>query len=202
MGGFKRFFVVALLVVFSLSCMLFTGAWVRSFFMPVRFRWMEGFPKPTIAVRDLVVFSSRGGLGFYFSHTTFPSPRSVPGDVSWSHDKRHISTSYPNDQDSPGSGFFGFHFAHHVRGKVTMSEGGEFPQEIVLSLASSEYVVIFPYPAVIVLLLLPIPFLWRIRRKQKRFARGLCQVCGYDLRASPVRCPECGNVVSSGEGRG
>ena len=39
-----------------------------------------------------------------------------------------------------------------------------------------------------------LPALWihRTRRARSNERRGLCPTCGYDLRASPAECPECG----------
>ena len=42
--------------------------------------------------------------------------------------------------------------------------------------------------------ILPTIAMLRWRRAHRRLAAGRCRHCGYDLRASPDRCPECGAV--------
>lgn len=59
-------------------------------------------------------------------------------------------------------------------------------------------------PLIALLLALPAAAQGGMLIRQRRLARltaaSRCPTCGYDLRATPDRCPECGTVVPRGEG--
>jgi hypothetical protein len=62
--------------------------------------------------------------------------------------------------------------------------------------ASLDHSIIISYWLIILLTgIVPVAWLVRFRRRASWSWRlGLCRACGYDLRATPDRCPECGNV--------
>jgi hypothetical protein len=60
------------------------------------------------------------------------------------------------------------------------------------------FFLLLPMPFVVALFaplpLIDVILIRRRRRHGRRLAAGLCVRCGYDLRASPDRCPECGAI--------
>jgi hypothetical protein len=86
---------------------------------------------------------------------------------------------------------YGHHW-NHLGGFGAASYSGRPPGELF---AGGR---IIGFPAWVVLLPLSLPA-WQavlLLRKRHRIRANLCRSCGYDLRASPERCPECGTAVN------
>jgi hypothetical protein len=67
---------------------------------------------------------------------------------------------------------------------------GAFPENMIVS---GSYVTVPLWLPALLFAITPTYWLLGPRRRLKRRRKlGLCERCGYDLRASPGRCPECG----------
>jgi hypothetical protein len=113
---------------------------------------------------------------------------------------RFIAPGWAWQVDSPVAGsqtvdwYLGFHFVNVVTpGRLTRSRSGQ-PLTGVRESAHVTAVDV-PYWS-LVLIAGVMPSWWVIRRRRQWMLerRHLCATCGYDLRATPDRCPECGAV--------
>jgi hypothetical protein len=67
---------------------------------------------------------------------------------------------------------------------------------------AQQRVLFVPHWLLVALAMIPIARRWLVvRRHYRRVALGLCERCGYDLRGSPARCPECGQISPAAEAR-
>jgi hypothetical protein len=92
-----------------------------------------------------------------------------------------------NTRAKKGAGAAGFRCATGIYSYTAPAQGPLVPNRFAL-LAVPLWL---PLAAACVL---PAAWLARLGVSRRRRAAGRCAACGYDLRATPQRCPECGAV--------
>jgi hypothetical protein len=98
--------------------------------------------------------------------------------------RMEFGTETPEDWDA-ARGFFG---AKRWAGFVWLGKGGS-PGGLGGGVGVPDLVIM------VACAVLPGWWVVRWRRRRRASRAGLCPACGYDLRATPERCPECGRVV-------
>jgi len=178
--------IIRLLIGMSLIfCVAAAVLWVRSNRVADRIEWTPHQPGSGV-VGTIVKFSSCGGAMDFEVHTLCVDAPVDPATVRDKWEYRQTAPGFTWETEPPWItrlSWFDFFWLDDrgVRDDPRLSD--------------HKFFVATPYWAIIALSLL-LPTGWAALHlwKRKRHPEGHCRKCGYDLRATPDRCPECGAV--------
>ena len=96
-----------------------------------------------------------------------------------------------------------FHFPRHALTVANrlgfLLENDDVARDALRDTFRGGWMLAIPYWAPLLFAaVLPAASLSGWRRRRRWMCAGLCPSCGYDLRATPGRCPECGTPASAG----
>jgi hypothetical protein len=91
--------------------------------------------------------------------------------------------------------------AHPLRWNLQPSSMGWHLGPFGLRIWDWRFKLVMPYWSILLISgIWPAVVFRRWRRRRRRLALGCCSSCGYDLRATLGRCPECGMIASGVKG--
>jgi hypothetical protein len=167
-------------VVSAVLCAAACGLWVRSHWVR-DYAWVwTPWPASASGQRTIKIDADSGGGQL---------------EIAWK-----VSSAAEREQVVQRNDLARRNFYHQTFPKVPPIYAKSIPATAWNALGFKQYSgpthtsVTVPYWSLV--LLTAIPLIARaaaIARRRRRIKRGLCAQCGYDLRASPDRCPECGN---------
>ena len=167
-------------VVSLLICIAVTGAWVRGWFAG-DFVTRGVLDPATGRYRLLAVRSGQGRVAVVFAWTTATTAQQRAG---WTEATRRGWFYAVQDRHDRFPALSDFQL---VRWNVEDLRPG-----------ASVIVGVRLWPVAFISASLPFWYVWRERRRRRVVKEGRCLSCGYDLRATPDRCPECGAIPGSG----
>jgi hypothetical protein len=186
---FLRILRAAISVLSLLFCFAITFVWVRGYFVADSFQQYSTIDIQNRSYRPIIqVDTGKGGIAFTRTFWSGPigslaTQSGIPSQplIHWKQ-----SPLYPDFRFRPSPPpFLGFKF-----------------KRIAASLPNGSTVRVFAFvlplwSVWLVFLLVSIPeLLYRYRLFRRHRNPGLCPNCGYDLRASPEKCPECGHCAT------
>jgi hypothetical protein len=178
----KRRLLNLLTVLSLLLCVTAAMLWVRSYFAADVLLRTVGRENTTYTIG--YIKSGRGTL--YAQRLNYPEARdegALAGPRGWRRQSAALSASEVQDVDAPLAWMDGgYRLGRYGYGCL---KGASIPQSRLA----------FPHWALLAVTLpLPATRLVRLGIKRSRARAGRCRMCGYDLRATPDRCPECGTA--------
>jgi hypothetical protein len=170
-------------------------AWIRSYIIGDQFIWHDGSEQP-LTMNEYGVTCCSGGIQFYHWHQELRR-----GALGGGWDARHYSRHVILRRNAVSWSLvpFGYPYYRMLDGMATTdisATGFEFayrhdndaPNVSNLLSVTMPLAVLF-FPAAIFFAV------WNRHWLRRRRQEGHCPICGYDIRATPERCPECGEVV-------
>jgi hypothetical protein len=165
-------------------CLTACAAWVRSSVVPDRLGWIELGPESDGDVeRQVVLWSSKGGAAIWWETDRRSQHGWTAHPRTFFHDSQNIVFTYPYMDGGLAANRLGFRFFDK---STHLSFGQSGPYDVERRAG-----VIFPYWFIGAISAI-LPVIWMVRTIRKPHSAGVCPKCGYDLRATPDRCPECG----------
>jgi hypothetical protein len=167
----RRLFNLASVLSLTLSVAMIP-LWIESH------RWKRGVAFATSA-RSFTLIQRYGRICLMTSETDKPQPLHVF--------RKRQSNFGNNSVDRPAFRFVGFGFER---------------SGYIVASGATRHALLFTVPFWFVMLVIGlVPMCWGLRawRNAHRRRPGMCAKCGYDLRASPERCPECGTVAATAD---
>jgi hypothetical protein len=171
------------LTVFSLLlCLATIVLWIRSYWVGV-FLFESRIDRVDSSLLSVSTRVQIGKALFGLDRSTFPTSAEMarlnPEMVTPLRYERVKPPPHPR-LPREATSFLGFSFFR----KLATSRSPEGIIGVVVPL----------WGVVILCSILPIAWSWHVLRR-RQFKEGHCPVCGYDLRATPERCPECGRIA-------
>lgn len=172
---------MSLAAVSLLLCLGSIALWIRSYKTS---DWIEWVYRRHFYAAS----TARGAIALTYSYVTnADKPHFAFESVQWP----DMNAVYQSQYRRTVWNAMGFRYDNSVRNIYREADGSES--------SGGKYQIQLPlYVLVFLFALAPLVYIVRFWRRRRRRGEGLCPVCGYDLRASPDRCPECGRAKSHG----